>query len=86
MTRLSVAEFRREMADALNRVAYGGERIILHRRGKDVAVLVSLEDLELLRKLEDAIDVKDALRAEAQASSEGSKPIPWEKVKSDLRQ
>ncbi len=53
MINVGVAEIRDNLADALNRVAYQGERIVLERRGKGVAVLVSMEDLALLETLED---------------------------------
>ena len=46
--RLSFSEFRKEMAEYLDRVKYRGERIVIHRRGRDVAALISLEDLALL--------------------------------------
>jgi hypothetical protein len=51
----------------------------LQKRGKDVAALVSLEDLAMLEELEDRLDVLDALRAEAEAAAKGEKPIAWEK-------
>jgi antitoxin Phd len=84
MTRMSVGEARKDLADTLNRVAYQGRRIVLHRRGKDVAALVSIEDLQLLERLEDALDVRAALEAEENASKNMESPIPWEKVKADL--
>jgi len=84
MTRISVGEARKEMADILNHVAYKGWRVVLHRRGKDVAALVSLDDLKLLEELEDAADTKAALRAESRAEKRGEKPIPWKVVKADL--
>lgn len=73
MTRLPASKVRTELADTLNRVAYGGERIVLHRRGKDVAVLVPLADLELLRALEDRLDneAADEALGEPGASSVG---------------
>jgi len=63
MTTLSIAEARNKLADAINRVSYGGERIIFARRGKAVAALVSAEDLEILRRIEDADDIHDARKA-----------------------
>jgi prevent-host-death family protein len=84
MPRVSVGEARKDLADTLNRVAFGRHRIILHRRGKDVAALVPLEDLELLEKLEDLLDVRAALVAEAGAEDLGEKPIAWEKVREQL--
>ena len=50
-SQLSVAEARRDLSETLNRVAYRGERIQLQRHGKTVAVLVPVEDAELLERL-----------------------------------
>ena len=63
MLEIGVAEIRSNLADVINRVAYGGERIVLQRRGKQVLAVVSLEDLELLNALEDQADVKAAKKA-----------------------
>lgn len=84
MTRLSVGEARKDMAATLNRVAFGGARIVVHRRGKDVAALVPIEDLELLERIEDRLDVEAALAVEAEAAERGEKPVSWEKVKAAL--
>jgi prevent-host-death family protein len=59
----AVAEIRGNLADALNRVAYGGERVVLERRGKGVAALVSMEDLALIEALEDQEDLRAARKA-----------------------
>lgn len=42
---------RAELADLVNRAAYGGERVVLTRRGKAIAAIVSAEELELLDRL-----------------------------------
>ncbi len=60
---VSISDIRDNLADALNRVAYGGERIVLARRGKGVAALVSLEDLALLEELENQADIRAARKA-----------------------
>ena len=60
---MKIVDIRNNLADALNRVAYAGERIILERRGKGVAALVSIEDLELLERIEDEADAKAARKA-----------------------
>ena len=60
MMQVGVHEIRGNLADVINRVAYGGERIILERRGKPVLALVSMADLELLNALEDRADVTAA--------------------------
>lgn len=76
MIRLTVTEVRDALAEALNRVAYGGERIVLERHGKQLAALVPVEDLELLEELEDRADVKAARKALREKGSES-----WEDVK-----
>ena len=47
-TEIPVTQARDELAELINRVAYGHERIILTRHSKAVACLVPPEDLERL--------------------------------------
>src|SRR5713101_6976187 len=84
MVQVGIKEIRDNLADALNKVAYAGERVVLARRGKGVAALVSMEDLELLEKLEDEADVRDAKRALAEMKRKGEKPIPLAVIKRRL--
>ena len=79
MSRLTASRARQGFADALNRVAYGKERIVLHRRGKDLAALIPVDDLALLEEIEDRVDVEAARRALKEKGS-----IPWDKIKKDL--
>ncbi len=51
MIEVGVHEIRSNLAEVINRVAYGGERVVLQRRSKPVAAVVSIEDLELLNSL-----------------------------------
>jgi antitoxin Phd len=79
MTKLSTAEARDQLATIINRVAFGKERVVLTRRGKELAAVVPIEDMKLLMELEDHLDLeatKEALK------EEGS--IPWEQVKAEL--
>ena len=80
--RIPLHEARRNLADVINRVAYAKERVRLGRRGRNVAAIVPIEDLELLEKLEDRIDLEAARRALADAR--GKKLIPWKKIKARL--
>lgn len=82
MTRLAVSKAREDLADMLNRVAYGHERVVLERRGKNVAALIPIEDLELLEILEDKADLAAARKALAEAK--GKKLIPWKVLKKKL--
>ncbi|WP_018656379.1 type II toxin-antitoxin system Phd/YefM family antitoxin [Actinomadura flavalba] len=55
---IPVTEARAQFADLVNRVAYTGDPILLTRRGRPMAALVSADDLELLRALrEQRIDL-----------------------------
>ena len=49
-TYVSIGAVKRDISDLVNRVAYGGERIVLTSRGKPKAALVSIEDFERLRQ------------------------------------
>ncbi len=82
MTRLAAGAVRKDFADALNRVAYGKERIVLHRRGKNVAAMVPVEDLALLEELETRFDLEEARAALAEARKKGT--ISWAKLKAEL--
>ena len=84
MVQVGIKEIRDNLADALNKVAYAGERVVLARRGKGVAALVSMEDLELLEKMEDEADVRDAKRALAEMKRKGEKPIPLAVIRKRL--
>jgi prevent-host-death family protein len=77
---VSITEIREQMADIINRVAYGGERVVLRRRSKGVAAMVSMEDLALLQALEDQSDAKAALKARKEKGS-----VPLGKIKARLR-
>jgi len=48
-TQISMSEARQQLARLVNRVAYGGERIVLEAHGEPKAALVSIQDLERLR-------------------------------------
>ena len=60
MPRVPVVDARNDLAEILNRVAYGKERVVLTRRDKDVVAIVSMEDLRAIEELEDRIDLKEA--------------------------
>jgi prevent-host-death family protein len=65
----------------LNKVAYGGERVALQRRGKDVAVIVSVEDYELLKVIEDKADLEMIRKIK----EEDGDDILWDDIKKELK-
>ncbi|MET8472920.1 type II toxin-antitoxin system Phd/YefM family antitoxin [Streptomyces sp. NPDC006422] len=48
---IPVTQARAELADLINRVVYGGERVVVTRHGKPLAALVSAADLERLEAM-----------------------------------
>ena len=83
MTRLNVSKAREEFPEIVNRAAYGNERTIVSRRGKDLAAIIPMEDLRLLERLAqeemDRIDLEDARAALREAEENGT--IPLEEAK-----
>ena len=80
-------EVRLNLGELINRVRYGNERVRVTRRGKPVMALVTIEDLELLEKVLDALEdeldlplIKERLRE----FEETGESIPWEQVKAEL--
>ena len=57
---ITTGDARKNFADIVNTVAYGKEPVVLTRRGKEIAALISIEELQLLQKIEDHIDIEDA--------------------------
>jgi prevent-host-death family protein len=47
---VSIGQVKRDISTLVNRVAFGGERIILTSRGKPKAALISIEDLQILEQ------------------------------------
>lgn len=82
MTRMTTGKARQDFSETVNRVAYGRERIVLHRRGKDLVALVPVEDLKTLEALEDRFDAEAAEAALKEAEEKGT--VPYEEVRKEL--
>lgn len=68
---ISASKVRSDFADIINRVAFGEERILILRRGKEIGALIPLADLEILEKIEDKIDIEEARKAIEESEREG---------------
>lgn len=68
---LPITEIREKFAVVTDRVQFAGERIAIQKHGKTVAALVPPADLEVLRMLEDRLDLLDALEALAEYRANG---------------
>ena len=79
MKSIDASQLGQLIADALNTVAYAGERIAIKRHGKPIAVLVPIDDLQILEALEDRLDLALAKKA---LNEKGR--IPWPQAKKSL--
>lgn len=62
MDRVNATQARETFSDTIDRVRYTGQRIVVRKRGKDVAAIVSLADLAAIEAMDDRADA-DAARA-----------------------
>jgi len=84
MVKFSTAEAGKKLSLIIQRAAVEKERIILTRRGKELAALVPIEDMRFLEELEDRLDLEEARAALAEAQANPERPISWEKLKTEL--
>lgn len=72
---IPVTQARAALADLINRVVYGGERVVVTRHGKPLVALVSAADLEKLQEAsaaseEDVISTVSTVRDASSAPGE----------------
>ena len=84
MTRKSAAEVRDKLPENLASVEATGEPVAIESDGRMVAVIVSVEDFELLQHLrEEEEDRRDVAAAKA-ALAEPGENVPHETLKAEL--
>ena len=74
---IPTAEARKQFSEILNRVAYAKERVVLTRRGKPLAAVVPIEDIEALEAMEDRIDIEESDKVLAR----NEEMVPFEEIK-----
>jgi prevent-host-death family protein len=82
MSERRISEARESFSTTVNRVAFGGERVVLTRHGKRVAAVVPIGDLDLLEQLEDAADLDDVREALADPANQDR--VGWSDLKAQL--
>jgi len=82
MAQVSTVEARKQISEIINRAAFGKERMILTRRGKELVAVVPIEDIKLLEALEDRMDLEEARASLLEAKKKGT--VSWEKIKKEL--
>ncbi len=63
MRHYTTGEARDRFSQVINEAAYGAQRVVLTRHGKNVAAVVPISDLDLLNQLERIVDVEAAKKA-----------------------
>lgn len=71
-THVSTIEAKEEFSELINRVAHNNERIVLTRRDKNVAALISWDDFLLLQKIQSQTDLEEAVKALQDARAHGT--------------
>jgi prevent-host-death family protein len=66
----------------MNRVAYGKERLVITRHGRELAALVPIEDLHVTARLRRFVARKDVARA--LADLDAGKAASWEQLRKEL--
>lgn len=80
--RKAFSESRSELKEIVNHVAFGHDRYILIRNGKELAAIVSIEDLKILEEIEDKLDVETAQRIDKDIKKHGT--VKWKDAKKEL--
>lgn len=80
MTKISTVEAKAKFSEIINRAAYGKERLIVSRRGKDLAAVVPVEDIRRLEELEDLLDLRDAEKSLNKFRKSKERAIPFDKI------
>jgi prevent-host-death family protein len=95
-THVSIGQVKRDISELVNRVAYGGERIVLTSRGRPKAAIVSIEDYKRLEEARAKASLEqwrtwlaesDALAAEILARRGGEQldlDALWDAARDDL--
>lgn len=71
VTTVNTTEARERFADLVDRARHGRERIVIEKNGKPAVVLLAIEDLELLEKLEAMRDELEFAEAKSEADTAG---------------
>ena len=57
MIKMTTVEARENFAELVNQAAYGKNRVLLTRRGKALAAVISIQDLENLIQIAEAANI-----------------------------
>jgi prevent-host-death family protein len=81
-TLINTIDAKEQFTDLVNRVAHNNERIILTRRGKEIAVIIPLQDYALLQESRDKHDLHEAIDSLKEARHLGA--VRLEELKDEI--
>ncbi|RLU81159.1 prevent-host-death protein [Streptomyces griseocarneus] len=73
---IPVTQARAELADLINRVVYGGERVVVTRHGKPLVALVSAADLQRLEEEMAGAEAAEAVEEQVISTVSTVRPLP----------
>lgn len=82
MIKYTTGEARKRFSEVVSEAAFGKQRVVLTRNGKEIAALIPISDLQVFYELECLIDVDEAKKALNNLKVEGS--ISLEDLKKEL--
>lgn len=82
MQKYTAKEARKNFSEVIAKAAFGNQRVVVTKNGRDSVAIVPISDLELLAEIERVVDLNVAEAAIAQAEAEGT--VSLEKLKEDL--
>ena len=69
---MNTIDAKDNFADLINNVTHSKERVVLTRRGKEIAAIIPIEDYALLQESQDKHDLREAIDAHKEARSTGT--------------
>lgn len=72
ITYINTVDAKEEFSELLNRVFHNKENIVLTRRGKEIAVIISMDDFSLLQKEQSKNDLEEAVESLKEARKHGT--------------
>jgi prevent-host-death family protein len=81
---MPVTRARRTLSDVVSHVAFGGDRVVLSRNGRDLAVIVPMDLYRMMELEEDRLDVAEMHRVKREAAAREEEPVPYEEARKRL--
>jgi len=70
----------KNFSNIVNQVSCESNQVIITHQGKELAAIIPINDLKLLQKIEDYIDIEDAWKAKL----ESNERISWDNLREEL--